>query len=232
MHGIMATIAEFYSQNLSAEAKKGMTQKAKMGGTPGKAPIGYTNTRIQVEGREVRTVVIDEKRAPFVRWAFETFASGDWTVSSMTEALEEKGLRCKPTRKLPSKPLSRTRVHQMLRHPYYMGIVRWDGVHHPGRHQPLISRETWEAVQSVLDLRSSGKERPMKRTHYLKGMLRCGRCGSRLGVSLNKSHTGEPYPYFFCLGRQRKNGCLLRYLPVEIVELEVAKYWRRVRITG
>src|SRR5579859_5298253 len=41
LHGIMATIAEFYSANLATEAKKGMTQKAKVGGTPGQAPIGY-----------------------------------------------------------------------------------------------------------------------------------------------------------------------------------------------
>lgn len=34
MHGIMSSIAEFYSRNLANEAIKGMTQKAKSGGTP------------------------------------------------------------------------------------------------------------------------------------------------------------------------------------------------------
>src|SRR5262249_28810247 len=37
LHAIMAGIAEFYSRNLATEALKGMTQKAKTGGTPGKA---------------------------------------------------------------------------------------------------------------------------------------------------------------------------------------------------
>jgi DNA invertase Pin-like site-specific DNA recombinase len=59
LHGIMATIAEFYSRNLSTEAKKGMAEKAKRGGTIGYAPIGYQNTTTRVEGREVKTVAFD-----------------------------------------------------------------------------------------------------------------------------------------------------------------------------
>ncbi|MYV97578.1 recombinase family protein [Streptomyces sp. SID3343] len=43
LHGIMAGIAEFYSANLASEAKKGMRQKVKSGGTPGHAPLGYRN---------------------------------------------------------------------------------------------------------------------------------------------------------------------------------------------
>src|SRR6266849_3974761 len=71
LHGIMATIAEFYSANLAMEAKKGMRQKAKSGGTPGLAPLGYLNTRIRVDGREIRTVIVDQDRAPLIQWMFE-----------------------------------------------------------------------------------------------------------------------------------------------------------------
>src|SRR2546423_96019 len=55
LHGIMATIAEFYSANLASESKKGMRQKAKSGGTPGLAPLGYLNTRERMDGgKEIR----------------------------------------------------------------------------------------------------------------------------------------------------------------------------------
>ena len=37
LHGIMASSAEFYSRNLATEVIKGTTQKAKNGGTPGRA---------------------------------------------------------------------------------------------------------------------------------------------------------------------------------------------------
>ena len=60
LHGIMSSIAEFYSQNLATEVKKGMGEKIKSGGTVGRAPIGYQNVRyVDDKGREERTVIID-----------------------------------------------------------------------------------------------------------------------------------------------------------------------------
>ena len=62
LHGIMSSIAEFYSRNLAHEVMKGSLQKAKSGGTPGKAPVGYLNVRQVVNGLEGRTVVVDPQR--------------------------------------------------------------------------------------------------------------------------------------------------------------------------
>ena len=45
LHGIMSSIAEFYSRNLANEVMKGSLQKAKGGGTPTRAPTGYLNVR-------------------------------------------------------------------------------------------------------------------------------------------------------------------------------------------
>lgn len=68
VHGIMASIAEFYSQNLALEVNKGIVQKLRNGGTPSGAPIGYKNIRaIADDGREYRTVAVDETKAAMVR---------------------------------------------------------------------------------------------------------------------------------------------------------------------
>ena len=89
----MSSIAEFYSRNLATEVVKGLSQKAAQGGTVTKAPIGYRNVGVRDEfGREVRTVEIDEERAPLVRWAFQVFASGDWTTSQLHQELVARGL--------------------------------------------------------------------------------------------------------------------------------------------
>ena len=45
LHGIMSSIAEFYSRNLATEVTKGMGQKVKTGGTPSLAPSGYLDVR-------------------------------------------------------------------------------------------------------------------------------------------------------------------------------------------
>ena len=51
IEGIHALMAEFYSSNLAMEVKKGIDQKVKLGGWPTKAPLGYKNVKIKVEGR-------------------------------------------------------------------------------------------------------------------------------------------------------------------------------------
>ncbi|CCH76148.1 hypothetical protein BN12_110004 [Nostocoides japonicum T1-X7] len=77
VHGIISSIAEFYSRNLATEVTKGLTQKVAQGGTPMRAPIGYLNVRrADDQGREIRTVEVDPERAPLIRWAFEHYAEG------------------------------------------------------------------------------------------------------------------------------------------------------------
>ena len=109
LHGIMSSIAEFYSRNLATEVHKGMSQKAQTGGTPGKAPLGYRNIgRHTPEGREERTVEVDPERAELITWAFAVFATGEWTLRSLANELETRGLTTRRTPKLPARPVGRT----------------------------------------------------------------------------------------------------------------------------
>src|SRR5205085_2806269 len=110
LHAIMAGINEFYSRNLGVEALKGMTQKAKVGGTPGRAPIGYLNVGRRIDGREVRTVSVDPERAVLVQWAFDAYATGQWTITTLHEALAAKGLRALPQGAKVPGPIQRSQV--------------------------------------------------------------------------------------------------------------------------
>ena len=229
MHAIMAGVAELYSANLATEALKGMRQKAKMGGTPGTAPIGYLNVIKQVDGHTMRTIEVDEERSPHVCWAFEAYSTGEWSLSRLTDELTERGMRFRPLGKgRGNKPLSRSQVHRMLRNPYYVGIVTFEGVQFAGRHDPLISLELFDQVQRVLDDKRLAGERPIRHTHYLKGTLFCGLCGSRLGISHNKGNGGS-YAYFYCLNRQRTRNCQLPWIPMDAAETLVEDYWRQIR---
>ena len=103
LHGIMSSIAEFYSRNLANEVKKGIVEKVKNGGTPTRAPIGYNNIRrIDEQGREERTVELDEERAPLVKQAFIEYATGNWSLNSLSEHLTDLGLMCNAPQKLDS----------------------------------------------------------------------------------------------------------------------------------
>ena len=195
LHGIMSTIAEFYSRNLATEVVKGMSQKAVSGGTIGKAPVGYLNALSRDElGREVRSVVIDEQRSPHVRWAFQAYASGDWTVSQITDELADRGLTTPPTPRRPAKPLVASTVHRMLTNPYYKGEVVYKGVTYPGKHEPLVAPEVWYQVQSVLTAHQSAADAHSVHDHYLKGTVYCGQCGSRMMITHAKNRHGRSTP--------------------------------------
>ena len=210
LHGIMSSIAEFYSKNLSNEVKKGMTEKVRSGGSVGRAPIGYLNVRDVTDGREIRTVEVDPERAHLVTWAFNTYASGDWSVRSLTDELIKRGLMMAKTAKLPAKPVETRQVHQILTNPYYLGIVSYKGAQYPGNHEPLIDQETFQKVQQILKSKING-ERTNKHGHYLKSTLFCGHCKMRMIVQVAKSRSGEEYPYYTCLGRHSKRtDCTLR----------------------
>lgn len=74
VEGIHALMAEFYSSNLSSEIRKCMSQKAKMGGWPHQAPLGYRNVPESIGGRQVAHIVGDPDRAPLIRLTFELYA--------------------------------------------------------------------------------------------------------------------------------------------------------------
>jgi len=233
LHGIMSSIAEFYSRNLANEVIKGSVQKAKSGGTPSRAPLGYLNVRHIDNGLESRTVEIDPERGPLMRWAFEAYATGEWTLRRLLAEVTDRGLISVAGPKTPSKPLGLSHFHGLLRHPYYVGIVRYRGVLYEGRHEPLVSQEVWDRVQTLLATNNLAGERQREHPHYLKGSIYCGTCGSRLIVCHAKSHTGTVYPYFICVGRQHdRTSCTQRAIRIDAAEEAVATFYGTIRLSA
>lgn len=232
LHGIMSSIAEFYSRNLATEVVKGLSQKAAQGGTVTKAPIGYRNVGVRDEfGREVRTVEIDEERAPLVRWAFQVFASGDWTTSQLHQELVARGLTTAASPRRPSRPIGKSSVHRMLTNPYYKGSVRYQGVTYAGVHEAIVPNEVWDQVQTVLGTHRSAADATQVHEHYLKGTVFCGQCGSRLLVCNAKSSQGTIYPYFVCASRHGGRGnCARQAMLIEQVERLIERFYTKVQI--
>ena len=89
---------------------------------------------------------------------------------------------------------------------------------------------TWHLVQEVLAGRRISGDRSWRHEHYLKGTLFCARCNSRLGFGYAKGKGGT-YPYFFCLGRNKKRtDCDLPYLLAPKMEEHVLHYWQQQKL--
>ena len=234
LHGIMSSIAEFYSRNLATEVKKGMGEKVKSGGTIGRAPIGYINVRrIDEKGREERTVELDPQRAPLVKLAFEEYSTGNWSLNSLAEYMSALGLNTRATPKIPSKPVTKCTIEKMLKNPYYAGVIRYNGVEYDGAHEALVSLETFNSVQTIIRAHHNG-ERTRDHPHFLKGSVFCHECGSKMIVTYAKGKSGDIYPYFICAGRHRTKSkdqkCKMRSILIDEVEFQVEQIYDKYSI--
>lgn len=231
LHGIMASIAEFYSHNLATEVMKGMRQKAIQGGTPGRAPLGYLNQRLYVRDTEIRTVIVDPDRGPHIAWAFEAYATGEWSINQIVAELNERGVTTKPGPNTPARPLTLRSVHHLLRNPYYAGIVTFNEAEHPGSHEPLVDPVTWATVQDMLATRRNG-ERSRTHDHYLKGTIYCIECERRLIVQHTRTAAGRTYEYFVCHRRGKADCNQRKALPIAQVEQWVADCYRSITLSA
>ncbi len=224
LYTIMAGVNAFRSRGDAEKVKMGLERKHQAGGSHGPARLGYLNVADQIDGRRVASIAIDSERAGLVRTAFELFALGDHTLTSLCTLLEDAGLRTRPTPTRASRPVSRTSLHRILRDDFYVGIVTRNGVKLRGLHQPLVDEDTFAQVQRVLDGNRASGDRSYKHSHYLSGSLYCV-CGRRLGYGRHRSKSGVYYEYFSCLSRTRRGGRCewSRHFAVDKVEWAVER---------
>lgn len=230
MHALLAAFNEYQIRNHATEVMKGSVKKAEGGGTPFMAPIGYLNKRDLSDGKDARWIETDPERAPLVGWAFEMYATGDYSLARLLTELTAKGLTNRPTAKRPARPLKLSKLAEILRNPYYIGKVVYRGVEYQGKHEPIVERATFNRVQEVFQLHDLSGERLRTHRHYLKGSVFCARCEERMGFCYFKSRSGVLYPYFFCYGRMRGKGCDLPYLLADDVEDHVVEHYGIIQL--
>jgi site-specific DNA recombinase len=227
VEGIHALMAEFYSANLAGEIRKGMTQKAKMGGWPTKAPIGYLNVREKTAGKDIAKVILDPERALLVRATFRLYATGEYSLPELQATMHAKGLTSPHTRR-PGAPVSVSKLAELLTNPFYVGVVQWGGAHYEGQHKALIPQSLFDRVQETLRSRDVAGVRQRRHEHYLKGLLFCGECGRRLSLTLAKGR----YLYFYCLGQRgtARTGCRQPYIVAGDAEALVEDLYGRIQL--
>ncbi|MBX3094856.1 MAG: recombinase family protein [Cryobacterium sp.] len=109
-------------------------------------PLIYLNTLERIGGRDTKGIAVNEERAEHIRRALQGYATGEWSVSSLRDALTERELKSRTTRKYAGDPLSDSQAHRMLGKPYYVGKIVYQGVVLDGAHEPLIDEDTWFKV--------------------------------------------------------------------------------------
>lgn len=207
---------ELYVKQLKRDSWRGLMTNAMeckaLGGVP---PVGYDYDKDN-------NYIINPKEAEAVRYIFDEVLKGKSYLEIIRE-LEVNGYTNK------GKPFSKN-LTDILRNEKYAGVYLWnrrENKHKVGtktnrKLKPIeeivriedgipviIDKETFYAVQRLLDSRQKDKSKRNRKSKYLlTGIIRCGKCGYAFCGGQNFAGRAKTYrPYYRCNGRGNNNKC-------------------------
>jgi site-specific DNA recombinase len=194
MHGIKVLMAKNYIDNLSEEVKKGMLEKAEQGQYPSKAPLGYKNNTL------THVIEVDPATAPLVQELFRLYATQRYSLKQLATLAYDMGMGYRKS----GRPFPLGSLEKILKNPLYYGYFRWDGQLHQGTHEPLISRELFDATQAAFHRHN--KPRKQKHTFAYVGLVTCGYCGCAITAEQHVKKSGRRHVYYRCTDFKGKCG--------------------------
>jgi len=191
MLAVYLSIPEAENNRRGRNASDGMRRARKMGRWPGRAPMGYINQSTQ-EGRKIMKP--KQPQADLIKWAFEQFATGTYSINQVRMMTVQKGFQC-----------SKNNFWKILHNPIYCGIITVkatkdeDIQYIKGIHKPIISESLYRKVQLLLKSKRKQRESKlqMKYQFSLRGFINCPFCGRTLTGSTSQGKH-KKYSNYHC----------------------------------
>lgn len=222
---LLAAFAQAESESISTNVKWSKKKKIDAGEiTMSSVCFGYD------WDEEERRFIINEEQAQWVKYIYREYLAGR-SIKGITNDLKGKGVKARR-----GNLMSRTTVRRILTSETYLGdmvLQKYisDG---PGKvrvnngeerqvliseaHEPIISREVFEAVQIRLKERSRTCDNHGYQKSNYAGFIRCGKCGKAVNlVTDRKNHNNDRLE---CNFRKSKKCDLL---PLRISEFDDLK---------
>lgn len=236
---MQGAISRFYIDNLAAETRKGLHEKAQQGGWIGLPPFGYRSThQYGPSGERIRGThqLVPSDDAPVLREIFELYARGNHSTLTIAQELTQRGLQLLHPRSHQRVPWSSDAVRGILRNAAYIGQVSCGGAVYPGKHEPLIDRALWEQTQTLMARRAHGQtgRAAIRGTPLLLTELaRCAGCGELMHAH-RSGNTSARNDYYRCRGRraQGADGCALGMTRADLIEAQILELIRTLSITA
>lgn len=194
---ILLTFSQFERELIAERVRDNVRLRQRHGLWPGgMPPFGYNLTHNGLE--------VHEEEAQCVRFIFEQFLAHG-TYKGAERAASEAGLRSaiKYTRtglQRGDRPLSSGMVYKVLNNPVYVGEIKGYERTYPGRHEPIIAREVWQAAEALRASREKAEPQWKQTDHFLHGLL-WDSLGRRMLLSVDWDR-GRPYHYYISSNAQ------------------------------
>jgi DNA invertase Pin-like site-specific DNA recombinase len=166
--GMLAELAAFESDRIGDVWREVHQRRIRNGlAHSGKPRWGY------VYDRDAKMHVPDPDTAPLVTDTYRRYVAGE-SIYSLVRWLNNAGSTTST-----GQPWSDRTLRRGLDSGFAAGFITYDGVTHPGAHQPLITPRVWAAYQAARRERA-GHARTERSQYLLSGMVRCGLCGGAM----------------------------------------------------
>ncbi|MFM1816343.1 MAG: hypothetical protein RLZ98_3038, partial [Pseudomonadota bacterium] len=194
---ILASVSQHQSRKNREQTLNRMKARCFNGYYVFQAPVGYRYEKLDGHGK---VLVRDEPLASIVQEALEAYASGRLD----TQAEVKRFLESQPDypKDLPGGQIRNQRVNDILTRVTYAGYIEvpnWDISLRQGKHEGLISLETFQKIQDRLKGGAKVPARADINADFpLRGFIVCGDCHKPLTACWSKSKTGKRHPYYMC----------------------------------
>lgn len=199
---ILCSQAKLENDNRGVNVKRGIRAKCETGWRPCMPPLGYFTRGATGSGKDV---IVDEKRAPYIRQMFEMSAEGK-SGRHIKQWLLDNGVTTRTGKTIPL-----GMVYKILKNSFYYGKFEYpngSGKWYQGKHEPIINKGLYDKVQAALIVPLKSKW-GAKQFPY-KQFLKCYSCGSSIvGEEKLKKRTDgttSRFVYYHC-SRQVKYDC-------------------------
>ncbi|MBA4181327.1 MAG: hypothetical protein C0506_12120, partial [Anaerolinea sp.] len=228
MLNILLSFAQFEREVTRERTLSKMAGRAERGlWNGGYVPIGFDYT---ADTQELRP---NDREAPIVSFLFQRLIE-TWSPSLVANEANSRGYRTRErvivTRDGTSKAVGGNRfdedtVKAIIQNPLYKGFIRYDGKLFPGNHLPIVDLEIWDAANRACGRmrEDDGVRYKDDHIHLLKGIVKCGVCGTAMTPypSGKKAKDGTPYLYYACTSVTQDGSastCPVRTLPAREFE--------------
>ncbi len=209
IEGVLESMAEYYSAELSQKVKRGIAMSAaKCKYFGGVIPLGY---KVNAE----KSFILDEELAPIVKTVFEMFVAGS-NYAELIRYLNGRGVKT-----TKGGEFNKNSFQRILSNRRYLGKYIYQGNEIDGGMPRIIDDDLFEQAQQKLALYAAAPARGKAKVEYiLSDKLICGKCGHKMtGVSaMSKNKT--LHNYYKCVG-VTKRICDKRTVRKQFIEDEV-----------
>jgi site-specific DNA recombinase len=226
---MQAAMAEWYSDNLATETKKGKHARARAGQwSGGDCPFGYVASFKKDNGDGLARPHPTDAEA--VKLAFEKYATGNYSDYDIADMLNRAGYRPKGRGSRAQPLFTKDTVTCLLKNCFYLGEVHYHGEIFPGLHEPIISRELFDRVQAVRRERRSNTgthARKDSRIFILAGLAYCNRCKTKM-----RGSSAKGYRYYKDPARDHMIKCDQLLIRADRAEAAIGDYLRGLELPG